>query len=340
MTQKRALLVGVNSYKDVRIKNLNYAIGDASRLFGLLANLPDFDAVLLPDPSAEEVIARMEKMVFGQEATAGEKEVLPLSEGDLFFFYFAGHGFQPPGKDQHLLLCKNALHDVLQGHGTNGSVPHTFLKEKAQQSLADMIFCFDACRSSVLRDRRGAAPMAGSAFLRDIGVGQNKRGACMTILSCSDGESAEEREDLEAGIFTYSLCEQMRDRLKKNRSIIFDTEMMASVAKCVEQYGEQTPTFTLPAGRQFVLFHGTSDAKTGGGEIPLPRVELPEPAPVKEQPEVDTETLLTEVRKRAEEEAAKIIAAAKRQAEAITKVPSPPPPPPRRLNQRRATAWS
>lgn len=254
MSKKRkAIIIGVDLYKDSNLNDLKYAISDANRLSGLLRYLPGggYDISFLSNPTAGDVTDCLDRVM------------LSLSAGDDFFFYFAGHGLQPHGSKQHLLLCNDAHRGILHGHGTNGSVPHTYLNDLTKRCGANMVFCFDACRTSLHADRESKAKMTGSSALRDIGIANQskQRGTCMTLLSCSDGESAEESTELGGGLFTFALVDYMETCLKSNDSIILNSQLLQRVSNQMSYHrthGTQTPVITSPGGKEFVLCSGTS----------------------------------------------------------------------------------
>ncbi|MBR4188725.1 MAG: caspase family protein [Kiritimatiellae bacterium] len=91
--KKRALFVGVDEYEDGSIADLEYAVEDAYGLASAFETLLGFDRVeRLRNPRGKKDILRKVR-----ELTAG------LGKGDLFFFFFAGHGFRV--KDNHVLVC-------------------------------------------------------------------------------------------------------------------------------------------------------------------------------------------------------------------------------------------
>ena len=125
------------------------------------------------------------------------------------------------------------------------------------------------------------------------------------LNSCRFGERAYEWQDWEHGIFTAHLLDAMQEYDRVTDWIDYIQPRVYETASTIGQ--SQNP---------FASFEG--------GDI-----DFASAVPSKTGTEVNAESLLAEVRKRAEEEAAKIIADAKRQAEAITKAPSPPPSEPK-----------
>ena len=164
MVKRRAVVVGVGKYQDPRISPLKYALSDASKINGLLEHLPDgeFEVRQILNGSAQDVFEALDWAVEG------------LSGGDLFFFYFAGHGVQQEFSGQHLLLCNDARSKTFGSNHSLGVVPHSYLKEIAHDLPCDCLFCFDACRTPVYKGMREAmAVMEGSRAFRDIVTANN-----------------------------------------------------------------------------------------------------------------------------------------------------------------------
>jgi len=93
LMMRRALFVGVDKYADPTIRDLNYPSEDATELASVFRRLLKFDCVeKLVNPShAPEVVDAIRGITRG------------LGPGDLFLFFFAGHGFRV--KENHVLVC-------------------------------------------------------------------------------------------------------------------------------------------------------------------------------------------------------------------------------------------
>lgn len=142
--KQTALLVGVNRYEDDAIVNLAYAEQDARELYAFLKRTALYDEVRhLPAFEADE----------DRILNAAARLIEPLEPGDLFLFFFAGHGVQFRGR--HLLLCPQVrFHRLEFGHHT---VPVDLLKQETARSGVSRVFVLDACRGNLLATREGPA---------------------------------------------------------------------------------------------------------------------------------------------------------------------------------------
>ncbi len=94
MPRRVALIAGVEKYQDQAIRSLTCVDSDCTRLDGFFRYVARFDEVrLLRGDSNQEIL------------DAATEMVSRLSAGDLFLFYFSGHGVEH--KKEHLLLCQH-----------------------------------------------------------------------------------------------------------------------------------------------------------------------------------------------------------------------------------------
>jgi hypothetical protein len=195
--KQAALLVGINRYQDDCIVNLAYAEQDARELYAFLKRTALYDEVRhLPASEADE-----DRILDAAASLTGR-----LEAGDLFLFYFAGHGVQHQGR--HLLLCPQVrFHRLEFGHHT---VPVDLLKKETARSGVSRVFILDACRGNLLAAREGGAQgFRGARLLRDIVCSSPPREGPLSILcSCDEGRQAQELPRLEQGLFSRALLEE------------------------------------------------------------------------------------------------------------------------------------
>ena len=196
---KRAILcVGVNRYVEPGINDLDYAEADATEVYGFFQHRARYDAALhlaAPDP--------------GEVLDSAREMVAKLAPGDLFVFFFSGHGYEFLGR--HLLLCPKARLNRLQFF--QETVPVDLLKEETQKAGVDRVFVLDACRKDLRKDKGGPSGFRGAQGLRDIvaaPVDVLAGGAFTLLCACDEGEQAREMPELKRGLFTCALLEEMK----------------------------------------------------------------------------------------------------------------------------------
>jgi hypothetical protein len=202
-----ALVVGTDQYEDPTIRSLQYAEDDATALWGLLKHRASYDDVrLLRHPDLDQV----------QNSTV--EMISALGPGDLFLFFFAGHGITHEGR--HLLLCPKARLGRLQY--LQHTVPLDLLKDETVRDGLHRVFILDACRTD-LRD--GRAPTGESSqddsVLRDlVSVRRDERTSPMTLLcSCGEKRQAMESTQLGHGLFTRALVDEFEDALRGDAAL-------------------------------------------------------------------------------------------------------------------------
>ncbi|MBP8132619.1 MAG: SUMF1/EgtB/PvdO family nonheme iron enzyme [Candidatus Hydrogenedentes bacterium] len=286
--KRRAVIVGVDGKAPWDFVPLQHAVDDAirmDRLFHRIAEQTSFDSIdLLRNPSDDEVREAVRQRISG------------LGRGDLFVFYFAGHGKrQTSGK--YLLLCPQADKTVLTTDDTNGTVTDAFLRSAVGPRDFDCLFLFDTCRSVLLpehlrrRDALALGVMDGETRLRDLGreKAQHGRGACVTVYSCRDGAHAGEVPELKAGAFTWALEQCVLERLHAGKPVRVNESFIAgNVAERMRAHApEQVPGYSCEAGAGILLAEGREAAAATPAPAACPAVKaafVPPPAQV--QPKV------------------------------------------------------
>jgi len=215
--KRKALFVGVNEYQDAQIENLRYAVCDASEIQAQF-KFCGFETKLLPDPARGDVEKWVEAMTSG------------LKAGDVFVFYFAGHGYTSPGGSDELLFCRDDKYADLQYN--RAGIPFSMLRDQTLRNGQNSIFILDACRSNFFSGQRGKAPprdlVSMSAMMGNPGS-PRRRGAYAIWRSCGSGQSALELESLGHGIFTYAIDRVMTDCREKGRELAFGDDFLSQV---------------------------------------------------------------------------------------------------------------
>jgi len=173
-----ALFVGVNRYKDPSVQPLKFAERDATELYGFFKHRTGYDYVdYLLSPDSESILGRVEHITSN------------LGPGDLFLFFFAGHGVEFNGK--HLLLTPGALLRRLKH--SQQVVPVDLLKDETRRSGVSRVLVFDACRLDPLRTRGlgGGDGIKGTRALRDIvlsGEDDGQAGPMAILCACDESQ--------------------------------------------------------------------------------------------------------------------------------------------------------
>ena len=199
------LFVGIDRYQN-GITPLQCAVSDASALTVAFARA-QFDRVeqlLNEDADDDTILDTVENLVND------------LGPGDLFVFYFSGHGRE--FQDTHYLVGSTG-----RATGRNyqrGSVSVSELTEVSDKPGLNRLFILDCCRSNILAGRDGAYVCDNA---RDIALNravvQNKNHDIIPPLilnSCSSGEQAFENLQTNHGYFTDSLLRVIGDQRVNN----------------------------------------------------------------------------------------------------------------------------
>ena len=252
--KRHALCVGVNNYTDSTIQNLNYPVEDASELASVFRRLLKFDRVekLINPKHSPEVVDAVKDMTRG------------LGPGDLFLFFFAGHGFRV--KENHVLVCaKDEFADLEDEYA---GLPVGQLKKRMRGPWNRMLI-LDACQSDI-RATRGAdtgATERDLALIHETEATSSESGYQIVLTACSEGQKALEVSDLGHGLFTSAFLDSVTSFADARRRLDLEA-LRADLGKrmggLITQYrlsGKQEPLFTMPTDASgIVLLDGTVSA--------------------------------------------------------------------------------
>lgn len=244
--KRKALFVGVNTYEDEQIRDLDFSLSDAHALKTMF-ELFGFESDILENPNKSDVFHAVRQMT------------ADLGTGDLFLFYFAGHGWTTTS-GKHLLFCSDDMYEDLRDD--DAGISFDKLKRKTNGDF-NRAFVLDACRSDFITGTRG-----GDTTTRDLRpIGELVKDASLksslaVLRSCSQYEHALEIRSRKHGLFTLAMMEVLRTSKECGSELLFGeslcdavTDKMLYIAKAEGITAEQTPEFAK-IGLAQVLIEG------------------------------------------------------------------------------------
>ena len=244
--KRRALFIGVNRYEDDQIRDLDYSLSDAHALKTMF-ELLGYQSDILEDPTKSDVFSAVRKMT------------ADLSAGDLFFFYFAGHGWTTSG-GKHLLFCADDQYEDLR-YDYNVGIPFDILKMRTEAGGYNRAFVLDACRSDFITGTRGNDTTTRD--LRPIGElvkDASSKSSIAVLRSCSQYEHALEIKARKHGLFTLAMMEVLRTSRENGSELLFGeslcdavTDKMHHIAEEVGITAGQTPEFAKSGAAQVLI---------------------------------------------------------------------------------------
>ena len=192
--RRYGLFVGVNDYQN-GISSLSCSCNDATALSLCFANqhFDYVDMLLDKDADSDTVLNKVEKMTKS------------LSSGDLFVFYFAGHGREFNG--EHFLVGPAGR--AGEAFYRRGTVTVPELLEISDQPGLNRLFILDCCRTDLIAGRgetyvcSGARDLSLKSAMKTV---ENMGGLPPLIInSCSTGQQAFELQEKKHGVFTQAL---------------------------------------------------------------------------------------------------------------------------------------
>ncbi len=230
--KKWALVIGASDYTE--LGKLNYAAKDAQAFADVLKERFDFkpEAIeLITDdkdsaskPTVERISAALDRQLKDSR----------LDKGDLFIFYFSGHGIGT-SKGDYLMPTDATAADVEQSGQNVKEIVQKFVKA----GLRNVLVIVDACRG-------GEKNTFGEEF-RKLGREAN----IAVMLSCEPGARSYEYPRLGHGVFTSHLIRSLRspDLPSSTTGTLWASTILKDIQQKVPEYTirdypskPQTPT--------------------------------------------------------------------------------------------------
>jgi hypothetical protein len=274
---RHALLVGINRYRDDGINPLACATQDVLKLAVLLENYCAFNEVacLVDDQATKAGIHEGIRRLCG-----------PLRSGDLFLFYFAGHGYEDrQTRQQTLLPFEVSLADL----GEKLQPDLVFVRgveEATARTGCRRFLVLDVCRTSLWADTRDVVAGPSPEVVQDIRnvVEQEAAGKppLVAVCSCSPGQRAHELKQLGRSAFGRAFEELLIAHVRSGQELSLpgeaENDLAGRITTSLRQHrrdGRQEPQ-VFSNSCQVVLLEKTAN--------PLPPPPPPPPPPDIEPP--------------------------------------------------------
>ena len=218
--KRHALFVGVNGY--VSFRHLRCAVRDATDLHEFFRFEAGYDRVeLLLDPRGEEEVV-----------SAVQKLTSDLGGGDVFLFFFAGHGFRVMGND--VLACAgDSYKDMIRGDHVLSLCK---LKRHFLSGVFDCALFLDAGRSEMIAAR--------DLSRRDLILSDGPQANAFAIVSsCDIGQAPVESLEMHHGLFAMALLDLLKEAGKAHARLDLS---FAFIKRLKERMDEIAARFGLP----------------------------------------------------------------------------------------------
>ena len=252
----KALFIGVDRYEDSEIRNLECASCDAKELAACFTGF-GFDSTVLLNPKRYEV----EQAV--KTSTAG------LGPGDVFLFFFAGHGFAATG-GQDLLFCSDDMFDRLRYN--RAGIPFDLIRDESGTCGCHRLFLLDACRSDFQTGLRGTGGERDLCPLSEMAVADGEEGTVAILRSCKQYQCSRELASHRHGLFTLALMDVLGWLKEIRRSIAFDDSLRKNISERMRKIGKlngfavrQEPEFMSSGQTEVVFDLGTGCVRLSDG---------------------------------------------------------------------------
>jgi uncharacterized caspase-like protein len=266
-TMLRAVVVGINEYRDERYRNarLHFASSDAQEIAALLGHSQTFTSesvVLLQNEKATRKAVRDSlNTTFTQRSS---------DSNTIAFFYFAGHGMVNPHDKRTSLCCYDVDFTDPEAGGIRLNDIYDWL---AASSAECVIAIIDACFSGGMVAGSVDHQSASQRAMQAIEALRYPEGKTVVIFAaCGSNEEARERKGLGHGIFTYELLRGWRDGAAQEKDgKVYLLGLANFLTQDLTKY-VQKPQITIRGSRPVPLWQtNLAEAKVAPALAPAPK---------------------------------------------------------------------
>ena len=240
--QRKALFVGINDYEG-GLTPLSCACNDANDLCDYFRDQLGYETYVLRNAD----ILKIRKKI--AEVTA------ELQKGDVFLFFFAGHGFtvdKGENNDRRLATARDLKDHLEEGEG---GISLRRLKKLTKGGYS-RVFILDACQTKIdtTNITRSVGNLEQEKFrTRDLSIISSIVGAkndledvapLLVINSCNVGDVAYELE--RNGLFTWAFLKMLSKMKDNGEAPVFNAKLVEHIAEQMQSHPgrfRQTPVF-------------------------------------------------------------------------------------------------
>lgn len=239
---RKALIVGINHYDNINIKNLKGALNDVDKISELLRfhkkvgseeKLPNFSCKILKSVNVDENATdnQKEKKITRGKLQGEIRELFEDEESDIALLYFSGHGFE--SSLGGYLITQDAKY-YEEGVSFNDIMIYV-----NNSSIKEIIIILDCCRSGNL----------GEVSIMKNHTVTLRKGVSILTSSSAEQDSIEFKNQ---GIFTALICNALAGG---NTDILGNVKLTHLYEHADRMLGpwEQRPTFKSNSSRLSVL---------------------------------------------------------------------------------------
>src|SRR5579872_4345651 len=268
ITKVRALIVGIDTYKDPNLlqKKLKYAVADAHAITRTIGKSNAF--------TVEKLETLVNEQATNLRIWHSLNEVFPphlnLDSNTIAIFYFAGHGMRDPHGGERTFL---GGYDVEVANPMTGGIPlgyihNMLLQSSAGCSIAIIDACFGGAIVTLSIERETVVELARREFREMRGAGDK---TVAIFAACRPDQSAREDNECQHGVYTYELLQGWRDGKARDEEGNVDISGLAAYLNRRFADDEQIPVSNVLSGRPVILWRH---------EPPAPGTPILSPPPI------------------------------------------------------------
>ena len=237
--KRKALFVGINDYEG-GLAPLNCACKDANDLCDYFRDVLRYDTHVLRNADILEVRKKINEVT------------KDLQRGDVFLFFFAGHGFtvdRGENTDRRLATARDPKDHLEDGEG---GISLRRLRRLTKGGYS-RVFILDACQTKINAIRAADDVEKKTVSKRDLSIISSivktanevdDVAPLWVINSCNIGDVAYELEN--NGLFTWAFIETLTNLRESGEAAVFNEDLVSNIANKMRMHPgrfNQTPVF-------------------------------------------------------------------------------------------------
>jgi len=269
--KRKALFVGINDYEGGLVP-LNCACKDANDLCDYFRDVLRYDTHVLRNADILEVRKKINEVT------------KDLQRGDVFLFFFAGHGFtvdKGENTDRRLATARDPKDHLEDGEG---GISLRRLRRLTKGGYS-RVFILDACQTKINAIRAADEAEKKTVSKRDLSIISSivrttnevdDVAPLWVINSCNVGDVAYELEN--NGLFTWAFIETLTNLRERGEAVVFNADLVSNIANRMRMHPgqfNQTPVFfASDEGTPEISVFGDALSSAGAASMSVSRLVL------------------------------------------------------------------
>ncbi len=230
-----SIIIGISDYKNLELSS-NFEMNDLKYAEKDAKDFANYLEKTFGTEITQYVLTKEKATSVSIKRKIQETLINRVSEDDIVYIYFSGHGRTTYANENYLLGYDFDINDEFSG------IEFEWFTKQIRDSKAKQIFTFvDACKSGLLSLNKGDS--SSQLYLNELDMYDSHK---IIITSSSNSQNSFEDDNLKNGIFTYYLLKGLNGDCKNSNNDAFVrlSDLREYLIENVFKYKKQIPDVT------------------------------------------------------------------------------------------------